>query len=59
MLSVCTFRIVDRIVVLERGKLFADGPKQKILDMLSAKKPSSGSGATDSALTIPDLDEKH
>jgi ATP-binding cassette subfamily C protein LapB len=51
--------IVDRIVVLEKGKLYADGPKQKILDMLNAKKPASDSDSAESGLTISDLDEKH
>ena len=32
--------LVDRLVVLDNGRIVADGPKQKVLDALAARMPS-------------------
>ena len=34
--------ILDRIVVMEQGKVYADGPKEKVLEFINAKKKDPG-----------------
>ena len=34
--------ILDRIVVMEQGKVYADGPKEKVLEFINAKKKDLG-----------------
>ena len=33
--------LVDRLVVLDNGRIIADGPKQKVLDALAARMSSA------------------
>lgn len=37
--------LVDRLIVLENGKLAADGPKDKVLEMLGNRAPAGGPGS--------------
>lgn len=34
--------ILDRVVVMEQGKVYADGPKEKVLEFINAKKKDLG-----------------
>ena len=38
--STATLNIVDRIIVLDRGKIIIDGPKQTVLAQLLGKQPT-------------------
>jgi len=38
-------KLVDRVVVLDKGKVVADGPREEIIKKLSNSKPKKGKGA--------------
>jgi ATP-binding cassette subfamily C protein LapB len=45
--------VVDRVVVLDRGRKVQDGPKAMILDALSAKTPAGARSRNAVALSVP------
>lgn len=51
-------QILDRIVVMEQGKVYADGPKDKVLALISAKKKEMGETLPDSTDTPPAASEE-